>query len=446
MMSNRARGVSSSVTSTGETGINSRESSLTYIAFAMQSILELGGWPEVLPVRPRFRMSPPGSATSLLSIPGMLARLQVPLGWTDLLKRTGNEALEDDVLNLAAQQAYYFFFALFPALLFVIAIASFFPLQNLIDDVVQMLARVAPQAVIDIVKEQMTSLGKQNSGGLLTFAFLVTIWSSSGAMVSIITTLNAAYDITESRPWWKTRIVAIGLTIGIAIFILASMFLVLAGPTVAEHLATTLHLGAAFKWTWWVLQWPIVFVLVVTAIGLVYFFAPDAEQDWVWITPGSVLAAVLWIVASLGLKLYYTLVPNANATYGTIGGVMVLMLWFYCSGIALLMGAELNAEIEHASPYGKDAGERIPGERKVVGARAQRAYEEKRARGELPVKPFPEGVETCDIDRPAPKHVEPRPSEMLIGTIALIPVAITAIKAAKKTGEAVKGDDLKKTA
>jgi len=365
----------------------------------------------------------------------MLARLRVPLGWTDLLKRTGNEAVEDDILNLAAQQAYYFFFALFPALLFVIAIASFFPLQSLIDDVVQMLGRIAPKAVIDIVTEQMSSLAKQNSGGLLTFAFLVTVWSSSGAMVSIITTLNAAYDITESRPWWKTRVIAVGLTIGIAFFIIASMFLVLAGPTVAEHLANTLYLGAAFKWTWWVLQWPIVFAFVVTGIGVVYYFAPDAQQEWVWITPGSVLAAVLWLIVSLGLKLYYTLVPNANATYGTIGGVMVLMLWFYCSGIALLMGAELNAEIEHASPYGKDPGERVPGEKKAIGPLAQRIYEEKRAKGEIPIKPMPETV-NCDIDRPASvEHPEATPSELLIGTIALIP---TAVVVAKKIREEMK--------
>jgi membrane protein len=368
----------------------------------------------------------------------MLARLHVPLGWTDLFKRTVKEAIDDDILNLAAQQAYYFFFALFPALLFVIAIASFFPLQSLIDDVVQMLGRVAPQAVIDIVKDQMTSLSRENSGGLLTFAFLVTIWSSSGAMVSIITTLNAAYDITESRPWWKTRLVAIGLTVGIAMFILASMFLVLAGPTVAEHLANTMHLGSAFKWAWWVLQWPVVFALVAGAIGLVYYFAPDAEQDWVWITPGSVLATILWIVASLGLKLYYTLVPNANATYGTIGGVMVLMLWFYCSGIALLMGAEMNAEIEHASPYGKDPGERVPGEKKVIGARAQRIYEEKRAKGEIPIKPMPEEV-NCDIDRPeSVERPEPKPSELLIGTIALIPTAVVVAKKIR--------DEMKKTA
>jgi len=373
----------------------------------------------------------------------MLAHLKVPIGWGELFKRTGNEALQDDVLDLAAQQAYYFFFALFPALLFVIAIASFFPLQTLTGDVITMLGRVAPAAVIDIVNGQLQDLGKQKSGGVLTFAFLVTIWSSSGAMASIITTLNTAYDITESRPFWKTRLTAIGLTVGLAVFILASMFLILAGPALAKHLANTMHLGAAFKWTWWVLQWPVVFALVATAIGLVYHFAPDAEQEWVWITPASLVATMLWIGVSLGLKLYYTLVPNANATYGTIGGVMVLMLWFYCSSLALLMGAELNSEIEHASPYGKDPGERVTGEKKVIGAKAQRLYEEKRAKGEIPIKPMPDGV-NCDIDRPAViEHPEPKPSDLLIGTIALLPAALTV---GKKVRDEVRKEQLKKSA
>src|SRR4051812_45549529 len=166
----------------------------------------------------------------------MLAHLRVPIGWTDLVKRAGKGAWDDNILDLAAQQAYYFFFALFPAILFVFAVASFFPLESLINDTVAMVARFAPKAVIDIITDQMKELSNRNSGGLLTFAFLITIWSSSGAMVSIITTLNAAYDVTESRPWWKTRLIAVCLTVGIALFILASMFLVIAGPTVAEHL------------------------------------------------------------------------------------------------------------------------------------------------------------------------------------------------------------------
>ena len=365
----------------------------------------------------------------------MFAHLRIPISWGELAKRSIKEAWDDNALDLAAQQAYYFFFALFPALLFVIAIASFFPLSTLIDDVVQMLSRFAPKDVVDIITGAMSSLSNQNSGGILTFAFLVTIWSSSGAMVSIITTLNAAYDVTESRPWWKTRLIAIALTVGIAVFILASMFLVIAGPTLAENLAARLHLGEAFKWTWWVLQWPIVFALVATGIGLVYYFAPDVEQDWVWITPGSVAATLLWLAVSLGLKMYYQLVPNANAAYGTIGGIMVLMLWFYLSGVALLLGAEMNAEMEHASPYGKDPGERVPGEKKVVGPRAQRLYEEKRAKGEIPVKPFAATV-NCDIDRrPAAEPAPPKPSDLIIGTLALAPAAFAA---AKKVREEIK--------
>jgi membrane protein len=382
-------------------------------------------------------------AGRLLSATGMLAHLRVPIGWKDLLTRTAKGAWNDDILNLAAQQAYYFFFALFPALLFVVAIASFFPLQTLTDEVVARLGGIAPSAVIEIINEQLSELGKQNSGGILTFAFLLTIWSSSGAMVSIITTLNAAYDVTETRPWWKTRLIAIGLTVGIAVFTLASMFLVIAGPGLAERVATSMNLGEAFKWTWWLLQWPLVFLLVAFAIGLVYYFAPDVEQDWVWITPGSVLATLLWLVVSLGLKFYYQLVPNANASYGAIGGIMVLMLWFYCSGIALLMGAEMNAEIEHASPYGKDPGERVPGEKKVIGPRAQRTYEEKRARGELPIKPLAEGV-NCDIDRrPSVQQPPVRPSDLIIGTIALAPAAVLA---AKKVRDEVKKEDVKKSA
>jgi membrane protein len=266
-------------------------------------------------------------------------------------------------------------------------------------------------------------------------------------MVSIITTLNAAYDITESRPWWKVRVAAILLTIGISVFILASMFLILAGPTVAQHLADRFYLGPAFKYGWLVLQWPIVFAFIATAIALIYYFAPDAEQDWVWITPGSVLATLIWIGVSLGLKLYYTLMPNANATYGAIGSVMVLMLWFYLSGLAMLLGAELNSEIEHASPYGKAPGERVPGEKKVIGARARRVWAEKREKGETPVRAIPEHV-NCDIDH-APAVQEPplRPSDLLIGTLALVPVAITVgMKVKGEVQEKLHETDLKKTA
>jgi membrane protein len=354
----------------------------------------------------------------------MLKRFRVPLSWGALLKRTFNEMLADDVLNLAAQQAYYFFFALFPALLALISIASFFPVANLVDEIVQMLGRVAPPDVIKIVVDQITKISETNAGGLLTFAFLLTLWSSSAAVVSVSTTLNAAYDITEGRSWWRVRLIAIGLTIGLAFFILVSMSLIIVGPTLAERAAEAMQLGPAFEWTWKILQWPVVFILVSTGIALVYYFAPDAEQDWVWITPGSVLATALWVVISLGFKLYLARFGSYNETYGTIGSVMVLLLWFYLSGIALLAGAELNAEIEHASPYGKEPGEKVPGQKKKIGAAAQREFEERKAHGEVAVQPFPDGV-LCDVDLPARDASRGiRPSELLIGTALLLPMAV----------------------
>lgn len=362
----------------------------------------------------------------------MLARFRVPLSWTDLFKRTFSEALADDVFNLAAQQAYYFFFALFPALLALISLASFFPVENLIEETTNTLGRVAPKAVLDIINEQIVKISQGETGGLLTFAFVFTLWSSSSAVVSMCTTLNAAYDITESRPWWRVRLIAIGLTLGLAIFILVSMTLIVAGPTLAEKIADAMRLGPVFEWTWKIVQWPLVVGLVSLAFAVVYYFAPDAEQEWTWITPGAVFATGLWILISLGFKAYIVNFASYNETYGTIGGVMVLMLWFYVSGIALLLGAELNAEIEHASPYGKDPGEKVAGEKRRIGSAAARAYEERRAKGVTDVPPFPDHV-NCDLERPSPERPPgARPSDILIGAVALLPAGLVAARRAKK--------------
>jgi membrane protein len=353
----------------------------------------------------------------------MRSHFRIPIGWGELLKRTGQQAIADDILSLAAQQAYYFFFALFPALLALVSFASFFPLENLVQEVVGRLSHVVPADVIDIIRNQLEALSGDRAGGLLTLGFVLALWTSSTALVSVCSTLNTAYDITESRAWWKVRLTAIALTVGLAFFILVSMALVIAGPGLAERVASAMNMGPAFEWTWKIVQWPVIAVLVATGIALVYYFAPDAEQDWVWITPGSVLATLLWIGASLGLKFYIGNFGNYNETYGAIGTVMVLMLWFYVSGLAILIGAELNAEIEHASPHGKDEGEKVPGEKRVIGPAAARRYEERRKKGEPIARPFPDDV-NCDLDRgPAPKPPV-RPSDLVIGTAALLPVVL----------------------
>jgi membrane protein len=305
----------------------------------------------------------------------MLAAFDVPLSWCELLKRTARDAVDDDCLGLAAQLAFYFFLALFPAVLFLLALASFFPLTNIVDDLSRLLRPIAPAEVLAFLEEQLRRVSNADSGGILTLGILGAIWSSSAAVVAIMGSLNRAYDIEEGRPWWKVRLTAIGLTLALAIFLLVSFTLIVAGPSIAEHLASFFGFDAPFVWAWMILQWPLAFLLVSTAIGLVYYFAPDADQEWVWITPGAVLGTMLWVLVSLAFKLYAAYFGQFNATYGALGGVIVLLLWFYLSGLAILVGAELNAEIEHASPHGKDPGQKVPGAKKKIGLAAARAYE-----------------------------------------------------------------------
>jgi membrane protein len=186
---------------------------------------------------------------------------------------------------------------------------------------------------------------------------LGALWSSSAALTAIIDTLNRAYDLDETRPWWKVRLLGIALTVGLAVFILTAFTLVVAGPELARWVTDRLGFAAEVATAWAVLQWPIVFLLVAFGVALIYYFAPDADQDWAFITPGSTLATVLWLVASLGFRFYVQNFGDYNATYGALGGAVLLLLWLYVSGLAVLIGAELNSEIEHASPR---RGERTP--------------------------------------------------------------------------------------
>ena len=333
----------------------------------------------------------------------MLAYFESTLSWRDLLQRTYKEMMDDDALGLAAQLAYYFFLALFPAILCVIALASFLPLQNFTDEIVTSLARFAPAEMLTIIREQMVRLANGNDGGVFTFGLLGALWSSSAAMVAMIDAMNRAYDIDESRPWWKVRLTAIFLTVGLAIFIVVAFGLVVAGPQVADWAAARLGYGPIFTLTWKILQWPLAFALVVTGVGLVYYFAPDAEQDWVWITPGALLATVLWFIGSLAFRFYVVNFGNYEATYGAITGVILLMLWFYLSGLVLLVGVEASAEIEHASPWGKAPGEKVPGQKKKIGSAAGRAW---RARGGSSAAPVPSRVAGPAVVLPQPSFVD----------------------------------------
>ena len=277
----------------------------------------------------------------------------------------------------------YFLLALVPAIVFLVALASLFP-PTVLQQMMTALAAFAPAEVVQIMRDQLQSIAGGEQTGLLTFGLLMALWSSSAAIVSIVDALNRAYDIEEARPWWKVRLIAIGLTLALAIFVILAFGLVIAGPRLAEVVANQVGLGAVVEWTWKIVQWPVVFILIALTVATLNYFGPDAEQDWTWVTPGAVLATALWLLASLAFKIYLANFADYNATYGSLGGAIVLMLWFYVSGLAVLIGAEMNAEIEHASPYGKDPGEKVPGQRKKLGAAAARAYDAKQREGDRP--------------------------------------------------------------
>ena len=304
----------------------------------------------------------------------MFAYFEKELSWKELASRTVKDSIQDDVAGIAAQLAYYFFLALFPALLFLVALASFFPLYNFTDELMRLLAPVAPEAVVGVLRDQLTRLSNSEDVGLLSIGLFMALWSSSAAMVSIIDAMNRAYDIEDSRPWWKRRLIAIALTIGLAMFILTSFGLIVAGPWLADFLGRSFGLAPAFAMGWKILQWPFVFMLASTGFALVYYFAPDAEQEWVWITPGALMATILWFLASLAFRFYVVNFGNYEEAYGTLGAIILTLLWFYITGLAMVIGAELSAEIHRASPWGRNPGPKVMGERKRLGLAASREW------------------------------------------------------------------------
>ncbi len=267
----------------------------------------------------------------------------------ELGRRVWAELWKDEVTDRAAALSYYFLFALFPAMLFLTALLGFLPLAGLQERLMAYVSQVLPPEAAGTVERTLLEILQEQRGGLLSVGALAALWASSNGMASVMTTLNIAYNVTDGRPWWKRRLLAIVLTIGFSAFVMSALVLLVFGPKLAEVAARWLGLGGVFTVLWNVVSLPVVIVFALIGVGLVYYLAPATQQRWRWITPGAVLALVLWLAMSFGLRLYVTQFTNYNATYGSIGGVILLMLWLYLTSAVLLIGAEVNAEIEKAA-------------------------------------------------------------------------------------------------
>lgn len=269
--------------------------------------------------------------------------------------KTWNESNEDNVFGGAAELAYYFLLALFPMFIFLISLVGF--VEGLQAALFESLASVVPGDAMRLVRETLEDVVNNRSGGLLSFGLLGTLWAASSGVAAVIETLNRAYDVTEERSFIKQRITAIGLTIALTLLFIGGTALIMFGDKFAEWLSLTLGLGSAFTVAWHVLDYMLGLAMLFIAIQLVYYFGPNVKQEWKWVTPGAVVAVAIVIIGSLAFSLYLRYAPSYSATYGGLGAVIILMLWLYLLGLAILIGGEINSEIAHAAGKGEQMKE-----------------------------------------------------------------------------------------
>jgi len=274
----------------------------------------------------------------------------------EMLSRVWREMKRDDVFGHAAQLAYFFLLALFPLLIFLTSAIGLIVGSNtgMRHTLFNYLSRVMPSSAFQLIDATIIEVTKSSGAGKLSFGLIAALWAASNGMGAITQALNSAYGLEETRSWWKRRVIAVALTTGLSVLIIAALALVIGGSHIADHLAAYHDLSAASTIAWKILQWPIALAFMLLAFALIYFVAPDSRhQDWEWITPGSAIGVVLWLAASFAFKAYLHFFDSYSRTYGSLGAVIVLMLWLYLTGLAVLIGGEVNSEIENAAAQRK---------------------------------------------------------------------------------------------
>jgi membrane protein len=275
-----------------------------------------------------------------------------------LLKRTISQFLVHDMQTHARAVTYQVLFSLFPFIIFFIALLGFFDLSNLFDwlrrrSEVFFLMQTAPQ--MNVILDQL----QQRRHGMLSFGVGFSLWASSSAMRSMMKALNVVYGVKEGRPAWKRYAVSVVTTLVVGTTLATAVTLLLVRPTAMQALFQHFGVDPVFAalWSWW-LRWPAIVLLLTATVTVVYWAAPDVEQRFQFVTPGAFLAVLVWCIASIAFGYYVRNVSNFDQVYGSVGTVIVLLLYFFISAFILLFGAELNAAVEFHAPTGKNAGDK----------------------------------------------------------------------------------------
>jgi membrane protein len=285
-----------------------------------------------------------------------------------LAKKVWHGINEHDLLSRASVLAYNFILAIFPLLLFLLSLFGLFASHGtfLRSNLLFYLSQALPPSAFQLLNKTIAEVTRNTGSTKLTFGIIFALWSAAGGVQSMMSTLNGAYQVRDSRSLIKFRSVALGLTAAISILILAAVLLVLVGEQLANIVGAHLQLKQTFILAWKVTQYPIALFFVVFSFSLIYYFGPDIEeQHWYWITPGSVVGVLLWLIASLLFRLYLHFFNSYSQTYGSLGAAMILLVWFYVTGFSFLVGGEINAQIEHAAARHGHPEAKAPGEKAV---------------------------------------------------------------------------------
>lgn len=265
--------------------------------------------------------------------------------------------MDNDLSGIAAELSYYFLFSMFPFLVFLVALAAYLPLQDAVQDVLSRMSTFMPKEAMGIIQEHMKGLVNQQRPRLLSIGVLITIWGASRGVNAFLSGLNIAYSVKDKRSYFKVQAIAVAMTVASSLLVFVAVALIILGGKVGFYIADHLHLGNYYNTVWSWLRWPLSALVIVLTVGVNYYILPDVKQRLKFIFPGAVIGTLLWVLVTWGFTEYAGHFGNYNATYGSIGGVIVLMTWLYLSGLIFLIGGQINAILESAAPEGKAARE-----------------------------------------------------------------------------------------
>jgi membrane protein len=282
-----------------------------------------------------------------------------------LAKRVYYEIDEDEVFTRSAALSFYFVAALVPMLFFMMAMLGLFGRSHDLESSLFAYAgRFLPTDAYALLQKTLKEITTNSTGSKLAFGLLLALWSGSGGIRSIMDALNRCYHIQERRPYWKQILISVILTVVIAGLTISALVIVLYGGAIAQFVGNHIGLSKVALLAWEIAQWPIALFFVVLSFAIMYYWLPDAKQQWAWITPGSLIGVLLWIGASLGFRVYLHFSNTFSKTYGSLGAAIILLYWLYITGFAILIGGEINSEIENAAarsghPEAKAEGEKV---------------------------------------------------------------------------------------